>query len=266
MNRIPEIFDYPVVDQQRLDELSAMPDPRRRYLIAMTPRSGSSYLCDVMRRTRRLGRPGEVLNQEFIPGIMKKTPGRTPEEYLRNIVRVRMTRNGVSGLKASWFQFENFIAAMGGNACLGGFQYVFLTRRDVAAQAVSLYKATASSVFHTNVRHGEEALDRLASLTYDFDEINRWYEHIVRQESGWRKYFLEQDIVPLPVTYEEITENILDVLKRMAVFIGIPARKVAMPRATSVFEKIGDAQNIEWAQRFARERRLWAHPSAAVRT
>jgi LPS sulfotransferase NodH len=90
----------------------ALPEPRSRFIIAITPRSGSSYLCDLMTKVKLLGSPGEVINQKFIPKILKRIPGRNPDEFLKNILRFRKTKNGVSGLKASWFQFRNFKNAM----------------------------------------------------------------------------------------------------------------------------------------------------------
>ncbi|NIV10795.1 MAG: hypothetical protein GWN62_05760, partial [Aliifodinibius sp.] len=62
----------------------------------------------------------------------------------------------------------------------------YLTRRNLAAQAVSLYKATASNVFHTNIKHEREALHKLEMLEYDFKKIQRWYWHIALQEQGWK--------------------------------------------------------------------------------
>jgi LPS sulfotransferase NodH len=254
MNRVLEIFKSPVIASKQLERLGELAEPRCRYLIAMTPRSGSSYLCDVMNKSNRFGSPGEVINQEFISGILKRIPGRTPAEYLRNVIRFRKTRNGISGLKASWFQFENFSQAMASSDYLSGFKYIYLTRRDIAAQAVSLYKATASSVFHTNRTHDEKSKLKLKSLKYDFAEINKWCEHIVRQEQGWQLYFYENQIFPLCLSYEDIEQDILGTLKRIATYVGVKQEKVTLPEEPSVFKKFSDERNVEWAHRFSLER------------
>ena len=75
MNKIPQIFDDPVVDLKRLGQIAALPEPRSRFIIAITPRSGSSYLCDLMTKVKLFGIPGEVINQKFIPKILKRIPG-----------------------------------------------------------------------------------------------------------------------------------------------------------------------------------------------
>jgi trehalose 2-sulfotransferase len=253
MCNIQHIFSTVDVDHNRLGEMEALPEPRSRFLIAITPRSGSSYLCDVMTQIKLFGSPGESVNQQFIPKIIERIPGRTPEEYIRNVMRFRKTKNGTAGLKASWFQFRNFMDAMTDRAYLAGFKYIYLTRRDLAAQAVSLYKATASSVFHTNISHSEEALSTLQSLEYDYAKIKEWYLHIVQQEKGWEAYFEENGIHPLRLTYEDIDDDILGVLARIAAFVGVDPNEVKLPDAPSIFGKIRDQRNAEWAQRFSVE-------------
>lgn len=254
MNKIPSYFSSLPIDAKRLEELDALPEPRGRYILAMTPRSGSSYLCDVMTDTKRFGSPDEFLNEDFIPDIMKKIPGRTPEEYLRNVFRVRRTANGISGLKASWFQFRNFIECVEDRASLGGLRFVYLIRRDLAAQAISLYKATATSVFHTNVEHGNAAIERLRRLDYDYQAISSWYDHLLEQEAGWKAFFFECKIFPLTVTYEDIQEDVLGTMRRIAQYVGVEPKNVQVPTLPSVFRPVSDERNLEWACRFRLER------------
>lgn len=254
MSNLAELFVHSEVDLTRMKEIELMQEPRRRYIIAMTPRSGSSYLCDVLTRSRRFGLPGEFLNQEFLPNIMVRIPGRTPGEYFRNVARVRKTSNGIYGLKASWFQFKNFVEILGNDECLSGYKFIYLTRRNLAAQAVSLYKATSSSVFHTNKKHDADAVSKLESLGYDFDEINRWYEHIERQEQGWQEYFRDNRINPCCISYEEIDADVQSVVMKIAVYLGVNPSKVTTPSEPSVFAKVSDRRNLEWSCRYLLER------------
>jgi trehalose 2-sulfotransferase len=253
MNDIQKLFSSSTVDDDRIKHIDSLPEPRSRFLIAITPRSGSSYLCDVMTKIKLFGVPGEMINQQFIPEIIKKIPGRTAEEYIRNVIRCRKTKNGISGLKASWFQFRGFTETMDDHSYMSGFKYIYLTRRDLAAQAISLYKATETSVFHTNVQHSEEAITKLRSLEYDYEKIKEWYVHIDRQEKGWQKYFFKNRIFPLCITYEEIDDNVFGVIKRIATFVGVDPNNVRMPEESSVFERIRDQRNVEWAHRFSLE-------------
>lgn len=244
-----KLFASLSLDEERRAAVAAMAEPSPRYLIAMTPRSGSSHLCDVLKNTKALGRPGEMLSQLFIPNILKRAPGATPDEYLSQVMRVVRTRNGVGGMKASWFQFNDFRSAMQDESVFRSYRYIHLTRRDLAAQAVSLYCATSSNVFHTNVEHTTSERDKLKALTYDFQKIKEWHTHILAQELGWRRYFAEHNIFPLSINYEEIEEDVTAVVKRIARYIGRP-RAGDSASSESIFRKIGDRRNIEWAAQF----------------
>ncbi len=267
MNKIIKIFEDPTVDLHKINALEATSDPHSKYIIAFTPRSGSSYLCDLLKNVKRFGMPDELLHGEFIPNIMENIPGRTPDEFIRNVLRRQKSKNGVSGLKASWFQFELFAQAMEDPVRLKDkdYRYIYLTRRDAFSQAVSLYRATATSVFHTNVPISPEAIHRLETLEYDFAEISRWYDHIAVQERGWQEYFYENRIFPLCITYEDIEQDALQVLQRIATFVEVAPHGIAMPEQPSVFEKLGDTRNVEWAYRFAMERRMRGLEAAAAR-
>lgn len=264
---ILELFNTPL-DEQRRSTVAAMVAPNPRYLIAFTPRSGSSHLCDVLKNTNMLGRPGEMLSRAFIPNILKSAPAASPDEYLDQVLKVVRTNNGVSGFKASWFQFNDFRQAMEDPTKLENFKFIHLTRRDLAAQAVSLYRATETNVFHTNVEHSAEELSKLATLGYDYTKIEQWCRHIEVQETGWRKYFATHNIFPLTITYEEIDEDVVAVVHRIARYIGRP-RAASSAKAESIFRKVGERQNIEWACQFvldrdAEARRVEAEREAAA--
>lgn len=260
MNPISALFNNPNLNLDRLQAIEAIEEPRSRYIIAITPRSGSTYLCDMMNRTKRLGKPHEALDFPYIKNHFDTVPGCTPEEYIRNLIRVRKTINNVSGLKASWFQFQNFKEAMTDQSYLKGFKYIYLTRRNLAAQAVSLYKATESSVFHTNKQHSEEAIKQLNELEYDYGKIKNWYDHIVAQEKGWQDYFHKQRIFPLCISYEDIEDDIFTVLQRIAVYVAVNPENIVMPELT-LFKKVSDERNVEWSLRFTLEQNGIKYPN-----
>lgn len=265
--KIAKLFEGIELDMVRYAKVAEIPDPAPRYLIAMTPRSGSSHLCDVVKNTNLMGRPGEMLSAQFIPNILKNAPGKNPDDYLQQVMKVVRTRNGVAGIKVSWFQFHEFCQAMKDPSVFEKFRFVHLTRRDLPAQAVSLYCATESNVFHTNVEHTSQETTKLATLDYDFEKIKQWYRHIEAQEIGWRQYFAKHNIFPLAVTYDEIEADVVAVTRRIAHFIGRP-RAGNDAKSESIFRKIGERRNVEWAARFAleldAERRTQAQKAVAA--
>ncbi|MDV6344294.1 Stf0 family sulfotransferase [Nitrosomonas sp. Is37] len=134
------------------------------------------------------------------------------------------------------------------------FKYIYLIRRDLYLQSVSLYKATESGVFHTNVEHKEEAKLKLNKLDYNYGKLGKWYKHIIVQESSWRRFFLLTNIFPLYIIYEEIEENIGNVIDRIFNYLNIKNEARSTNSVESIFKKIGDRQSMEWTSRFALER------------
>ncbi len=239
-------------ERQRL-QLQRRKAPRAAFLIAFTPRSGSSYLCDLMAHSERLGIPGEYLNPEFLPQLLQNFPAANPAEYLAHILKGRVGRNGVAGVKASWFQFANFLDLLEDEQCLAGLRYLSLRREDTVAQAISLYLAAGSQVFHTNVEHPPARLDALQHLTYSYAAIDEWHRHILVQEAGWDSFFAERGITPLKLTYEELDARPLLVLRKIARHLGVRPVGITLRSEGSVFRKLADERNRAWAQRFREE-------------
>ncbi len=240
----------PTLDADLLDQLEHTRDPRHRYLLAITPRSGSSYLCDLMQQTNLLGSPGEHLSHKRIAINLGNIPARTPDEYLRNLCRALQSKNGVTGLKVSWYQFRVFSEAMENPRPLTRFQYIYLYRRNRAAQAVSLYRATATKYFHTDAPPTEAAVAQSEALAYDFPAIDHWYRHIQDQEHGRQRYFDTHRIFPLCIAYEDLEEDAGAILRRLATFLNIRTGGTAIAPGASAYTRMADQRSFEWTMRY----------------
>lgn len=247
---IGKLFSSQTANDRRLEELAAMPEPRSKYLIAITPRSGGVYLADALKQAKRFGTPGQMLNN--IPSRLKHIPARTPDEYIRNAMRQGKTPNGVSGLIADWRQLERFKRSLPEPGYLDNFKYIYLTRQDKAAQAVSLYIANKTSLWHNQ---GQKAADKHSELEYCFAEINPCYEKIAAQEEAWESYFLALPIAPLCISYEDLEADLLGTLRRIAAHVGVMPENVALPEGWPAANAIGADYPSEWARRFERDRK-----------
>lgn len=237
-------------DASRLDSLRQAPTPAVKYMIAMTPRSGSSYLCDVLVNTKRLGSPSEYLAQTSVSGNhVRAIATDSPDEYIELMLRRGRSANGVSGFKVSWFQFKNFTAVMRSPQVFTQYKIIYLTRRNLAAQAVSLYRMTSTRVSHTRIEHSAAQLEALDALPYDYDKIKFWHKHLQVQEQGWQAYFAQHGIYPLCITYEDIDEDVAAVCRRIATYLGRPKAAASVP-TESVFRKLAGRTSVEWATQF----------------
>lgn len=69
-------------------------------------------------------------------------------------------------------------------------------------------------------------------------------------------FFENHGIVPLRITYEELDNDILATVKRIARHVGVRESKVVPIERVSRFERIRDERNTAWARRFRLERQL----------
>lgn len=237
-------------DTSKLERLRQAPTPAVKYMIAMTPRSGSSYLCDVLGQTQRLGAPGEFLASSVVASNRSRAVATdSPDEYVELMLRRGRTANGVSGFKTSWFQFKSFTTVMRSPQVFSAYKVIYLTRRHLAAQAVSLYRMTSTRVSHTNIEHSSTQLEALEALPYDYDKIKSWHKHLLAQEQGWQDYFAQHSIHPLCITYEDIDADVGAVCRRIAAYLGRPKAAASIP-TTSVFRKLAGRPSVEWAAQF----------------
>lgn len=167
---------------------------RRGYAICATPRSGSNYLARLLTSTGALGRPLEYFDRASV-----KRSGWTewPADPAQQLALIPDTAspNGVYGLKV--FP-EHFEACPTWSVDLPGLKtFVWLRRRDIIGQAISLVRARQTQVWHADDQpEGEPAFDATA--------IDAAAEEILAGDSRWRSWFARQDLVPLIVDYEDL--------------------------------------------------------------
>ena len=190
--------------------------PKTSYAILATPRSGSTYLCDLLSTTQIAGYPIEHLrlaNQELALNCNF--------DYLRllyNLMQHRVTKNDVFGTKLiSHFlfqlrqakpKFKNIFKAID--------KYILLIRKDKVAQAVSLVLAQKTNVWHIHKNISQDnpnylkyqtALEGIKLDERLFLEVKQKHQFIRQQENRLRNILKVNQIEPLKIIYEEIVEN-----------------------------------------------------------
>src|ERR1700678_1547555 len=132
-------------------------------LVTTTPRLGSWYLCDHLTQTGRVGVIQEYFHVNYVAALSQElglTSTGITGEYIDRIRRTAAGENGVFGAKIHWLQMNQLVTALrhihpalarAGAAApdliessLPDARYVYLTRRDKARQAISMFKAMRS--------------------------------------------------------------------------------------------------------------------------
>jgi len=225
------------------------------YVIAATPRSGSSLLAEGLEATGIVGRPAEYFAPDFT-WLWKDHWGLTQDctwgQYLGRAMAYATTANGVRGVKMHWEQVPWLAGALGVHgpassvieALFPGAVFVNIVRGDRRAQAISLFRAMSSNEwcrFPGSPRSDAE----LAALTPTPAQIRRLEEGVSAQQANWERYLHERGARVHTVRYEELDADYRGEIGRVLEFLGAePERAQALPEPR--LERQSDELNERW--------------------
>lgn len=204
--------------------------PKISYAILTTPRSGSTYFCELLDSTGIAGHPYEHLRL-----AAQELTRHCNFDYLRflyNLMRYRTTSNGVFGTKfISHFLFEFQRAKPDFKQIFSSIdKYILLVRKDKAAQAVSLVLAQKTEIWHLhrnlsqnnpNYQAYQSKLDDIEVNDALLSEVEKKFKFIQNQEARLKKILSVNQIEPLVLVYEDIVEAPKLQVNRILNFLGI---------------------------------------------
>jgi trehalose 2-sulfotransferase len=251
--------------------------PSLSYLICCCERTGSNLLGEALSSTGIAGRP-----QGYFSRVALYNPrmhrilqeAKDDDGYLDKVIVAATTPNGVFGAKVHWENFLNLIAkaerlarAQNGGvpACvpellrlrLPDLRFIWLTRRNEVARAISHYRAKKTDRWHADWRWSTDGSDGSGEPDFDFDQIDAFVRSGKCDESRWRQFFQEHDISPLDLIYEELVLDLEGAVRRVLEFLGTPAADARVLPPT--LRKLADDRSQEWEARY---RQICADESA----
>jgi LPS sulfotransferase NodH len=241
----------------------------------MTPRSGSSFLCDALKATDRAGRPEEYYLAEDTPALLERYAAGSAAEAQATILKQGTTPNGVFGVKLSTGRggLEQLVEllAQAAEATPGGgtpagmqplqhavarmraafpdLRFVFLTRRNKVRQAVSWWKAIQTDQWILRAGDGVSPSD---GLEYTFAAIDSLLQQAVLREAGWQAVFEAAQATPVTVAYEDLLADFGGAMRR--VLDGLGLADVPVPSNTPSTRQQADALSEAWVERFRIEK------------
>lgn len=246
------IFEGVERDPDAFEKIMQRRAARKRYVIYFTPRSGSSWLTDILRQTNRMGHANELFNPNFMPGIARALQADNITDYIR-ASRRRLNTRGVFGFEITFHQLKAVFP--GENGFVGRFGDVpsfWLIRENIVEQAVSLAKMVSTNVAHSSTSTDEQRKTSDAQFSYDPAVIKRWLKHILNAELGNEDFFERHGISPLRMSYERMMPLGPErVVRLMATHVGVEDLPEMSFEARH--QKLATARNSDYAERFRRD-------------
>jgi LPS sulfotransferase NodH len=253
---------------------------RATYVIASTPRSGSSLLAAGLVATGVAGRPEEYFTPDHIGAYKQdlKLPADCSwDEYLTKVMAFAATENGVRGFKIHWRHVVVLAQALGFHGDPGSVLeelfpaavFVNIVRADRRAQAISLFRAeTTGEWFRSHGssrrvrpwglylgrrRAGTDAVD-LNDLAPTYEQILGIERSLDAEQEAWTNYFTTRRLEVLTVRYEDLDANYRDEIAQVLQFLGAdPAPAAGLPKPP--LERQSDHINEHWRRLIDEEHR-----------
>lgn len=233
------------------------------YWLCTTPRSGSSVLGDALTHTEVAGRPTEYFNRRFWPDLFRRFDVTTAEAYLERVVTETATPNGVFGTKVMLDRdtapaFDALRESVGepdlGDAeatrkAFPNLKFVYLTRRDKVAQAVSFCRARQSGVWR---RYRGSGLETESEAAFDYDAVHTQVQALTLREARWQGFFSDLSARPHTVVYEDLVLEPERAVRDILAFLGLePPPGWSLPHLA--MERLADDTSERWAERYLEE-------------
>jgi LPS sulfotransferase NodH len=254
--------------QSGLAVIDADPDsvmPVKSYMICAIPRTGSYLLCDMLRATGVAGTPNEYFSDSYQKPWSARWGTSDYESYLRRIVELGTTPNGILGVKSHPWQFNHFARQAAGRGPVQfverpailerwfpDLHYVWLRRRDRLRQAISYARSLQTNIWwDADIEPVPNANPKPEALKFDFDLITQSVARLVEEEDMWRRYFAVNRIEPLVIYYEDLLVDaegsVCSVLKMLQV------EPTSGTKTNPGFRRQADDITASWVARYRAE-------------
>ncbi len=211
--------------------------------VCFTNRCGSTMVCSAMSRLGLAGRPNGLLNYEYLHCDAVRAEAATVgvtglESYLQYCVDNYAAPSGSFALKTSVQQI-NFLIELGYLAkSLAGAKVIWVRRRNVIAQAVSLWTAMQDGRWTS--LHDQPAA---VSPVYDEVAILQTARSIFEGNAWFEMLFDYHRIAPIMIWYEDYADDEAGLLAGLA---SCYARDVPPGASALPVTRQSTAEKIAW--------------------
>ena len=242
-------FAQVVIDPVKRARQGRRPPATRDYVIHFTPRSGSSWLTDILAATRRLSAANEAFNPAFVPRMAQALNATDLDDYIAALRR-RFNTGGLYGVEVTAHQINAIFGSHDAfHARFATARSFWLIRQDIVAQAVSLAKMVTTKVAHDTGDAAATVARTETAFAYDAALIRRWLEHIRIAERQTEDWFARAGVAPLRMSYEQVTQlTPLQAVNVVARHLGLP--DIAPMEFAPRHAKLATGQNSDYAARF----------------
>lgn len=231
------------------------------YLLCGTPRTGSTFLCELLGSTGVAGHPASYFREpderawaERFGVSMTYEGGFDYPDFVHRVRRQGSTRNGVFAARIMWGTMSHLVRGLNMpppnrqdlallHDVFGRLVFVFLHRVDVVRQAVSWARAEQTGYWQPGDAASVEP-------QLDVDQVERLVRTIREHNAAWAAWFSEQGVHPFVTTYESLIGDPRATVQRILDRLGVEPPTSWQPGSPAV--RYADAVSDDWVLRYHR--------------
>ena len=186
--------------------------------ILSSPRTGSTYLCDLLNSTGLFGNNG---TSDPVTGEVD----RWTEYYCAKFFKNSYIVNPPKINKIHYCQYENFFGNYDVSNILPKMKYVLLRRKDICAVAVSKYFVTEGAPFMDNKErwniHNEEEVKIMQNMKLKFNKQKMImnYNKSKKEYFEWDNFLKDKQFIE--IEYEKLVEDPIGSTKKVLNYMGL---------------------------------------------
>lgn len=255
-NLLKDALAIPFEHELSAYEISALRDMTAGivpYFIAFTARSGSTFLTHEISAASVLSRPEEWFN--YSNAKKSEFKGSCAfSDYFKTALNASSPHHGIFGCEINWLQLTALSTIVDPQELFEEkIRWFYLRRRNVVSQAISLYFADKTGVFHS-YQSTEASKVRIEELMYDADAIKKQVREFVRQEKCFNQWFSDINVTPVSIFYEDVIRCPRDSVMLFANVLGVKLENnFGKIGSQNPIKKIGGEKNAEFENRFRKE-------------
>lgn len=235
-------------DNGGIEPASVFAGVQRKVGMLFTSRSGTTFFVDVLNRTGEFGNIREHMNVYMQDLGVKKWRAKSMGDYLTKSVKRNTSKNGVYGFKGTAEALLPLIQIGELPAHAAEWSWITVRREDIIAQAISLYRAKSTGVWHNR---GRKAAEAPPMPPYDFAAIEKQVNLIQRRQGQIERFISHHGLQPLRLVYEEFRDDPTDALHAVFEHVGLPAPAELGQLATQTeFKVLRNADSERYAHQF----------------
>lgn len=220
--------------------------PKPAIMIAMTPRTGSTYLCSALHQAGLSHLPDEIFNPRGpVQHICERLH---PQTFATYIAGLAAEADPIFVFKLAWLDAVPLAPAL--TRLFPALRVIYLDRRNVAAQAVSQFRAEISGIWHA--RPGQKIKTFDPTGAFDLPRILGLVQELEQDKQHWENWFTTHQISPLRLEYRQLETSLPQTLQQIAQHMNLPLNPT---QAGGALLKLADNTSTDWTERV--QRRLY---------